>query len=313
MKKSNFLEYLTGLKTKLYEVNNVDQGYFYWQGKLIDIVMDLFRYYNLPDTLPEEEIEKRLIITGYCGIIKHPTEGIIACDSFPFDYDIYGRYLKLNFTNPYKGFNVNGFIPGNKLIGKDCEIIYNNSIEKYINIPRPLTDNFFQTICRYARTLADIEASFNLDLITNRNPYIAVSPTTQIRDSWLGIFRSLKRGALSVVVDDDFLKDSKTLKNKDIVAGYITELLETRSTVIKNFMEEIGIFSNDDKKERLIVGEMEQENQNVKIFLYSMLKSRQIGVEKINKLYNLNVSVELRKELYNEEKIEDINPIGEGE
>lgn len=285
---------------KIYKVNDVQQGYFYWVNALLDICMDIFKYDNLPTSIPEEEIEKRLLTFGYCGFLHHPDLGLIVCNGHPYDYDLYGRYRRMDFYNPYFKFNSTGFYPGNKEIGVDCEIIYNLDTEKYLNVPIQGQMNFYQKICRYARQLADIESTINLDIINSRQPYLLVAGNQQVKESIVNIFRSLRRGENESINDTDFMKEIKSLKNKDIINGHLTELIESRNTLIKYFLSEIGIYSTDDKKERLIVDEVQQENRNVKVFLYSMLKCRQQGIERVNALYGTDIKVTLRPELFNE-------------
>lgn len=298
----NYFKYLID---HIYKVNDVQQGYFFWVSKLLDITMDLFKYDGLPTSIPEEEIEKRLLTTGYCGFLQHPTLGLIVCDGYPYNYDLYGRYLNINFFNPYKKFNISNFIPQSKTIGIDCEIIYNNSIEKYLNQPVQGTDIVFQEICRYARQLADLESSINLYIINSRQPYVLTASDAQTEQSILNVFRNMKRGEQKAIVDKNILKDATSLKNFDIVQGFLTELLDARNSIVKQFLADFGIFSTDDKKERLIVDEMAQENRNVKCFVYSMLKAREEGLDRVNALYGTSISVELRSELYDKTELYD--------
>jgi len=300
-----FKSYYKTLIDKIYKVNDVQQGYYFWVSKLLDITVDLFKYNGLPSTIPEEEIEKRLITTGYCAFMQHPTLGLIVCDSYPYNYDLYGRFLNVNFFNPYKKFNIPGITTISKTIGKDCAIIYNNSIEKYLNKPIQGSDIVFQEICRYARQLADLESSINLNIINSRQPYLVTAADAQTEQSILGVFRSLKRGEQKAILDKNIMKDATTLKAYDIIQGFLTELLDARNSLIKQFLADFGMFSTDDKKERLIVDEMAQENRNVKCFVYSMLKERQNGVEMVNDLYGTNITVELRAEVYDKTELYD--------
>ena len=310
----------------IYKNNDVSMGYFYWQAKLLDIVVDLFKWDGLPESIPEVEIEKRLFMTGHCGVVKHPKLGLIVCDSYLYDYDLYGRYLKADFFNPYREFN-NNFIPGNKEIGKECEVIYNMSMEKYsINNTQTIAgmspvylnylgyNNFMQTINRYARLLADLEATISIEIVQQRQLYVGIAPTQQIAEAFRNLFRNTKRGDITSIIDNDFLKDSKTLKMYDLVVGTMQEKIETRQSLIKYFLEEIGIYSTEDKKERLLVDELAQENRNTKPFIYSLLKERQEGADRVNKLYGTNWSVGLRSELYDTEtELHDTEDVEERE
>lgn len=302
---SMFKNYFKTLIDKIYKVNDVQQGYFFWLAKLLDICMDLFKYNGLPKSIPEEEIEKRLLTTGYCAFLQHPTLGLIVCDSYPYNYDLYGRFEYVNFFNPYKKFNIPGITTITKKIGVECAIIYNNSIEKYLNKPIQGSDIVFQEICRYARQLADLESSINLYIRNSRQPYLITAADAQTEQSILQVFRSMARGEQKAILDKNILKDATSIKQYDIINGFLTELLDARNSIVKQFLADFGIFSTDDKKERLIVDEMAQENRNVKCFVYSMLKERQNGLEMVNNLYGTNITVELRAELFDHTELYD--------
>lgn len=295
-------DYFKNLINTIYKVNDVQQGYYFWIAKLVDISMDLFEYEGLPKTLPSEEIERRLILTGHCGILNHPTLGIIACDSNPYNYNIYGRFKNVDFFNPSREFIAPGFFPGNKTIDKDCIMLYNNSIEKYLNQPLQGTDNFFQLICRYARILADIDATTNILIINTRAPYLPIASNEQTRTSVLEVFNALKRGEQKVILDSDFLKDLKTLQNQGQTTGLLKEYIDAQNSIINNFLYEIGIY-NIEKKERLINAELQQENKNKKVFIYSMLRAREHGIRELNDFFGLKVSVKLRESLYDDSEL----------
>ena len=285
----------------IYKNNDVEQGFFYYQGLLIDIVSDIIEYKGmeldgLTDDEASHEIEYRRITTGHCSLTNHSKFGMIACDSSLYDFDLYGNFRRVNFYNPFLGF-LNAFTP-RKEIGKDCVVIYSSNTEKKLNIPIQSRNLIMQKINRYARDLADIDATLSMYTINSRQPYLITTRNQQTQKNIEKVYESLKKGQFAIGVDTDLIKEASTLKNIDIITGFITELVDTKNAVIKRFLEDFGIYSTDDKKERLIVDEVAQENKNVKIFLYSFLKEAEIGVEAYNKLYGKNASVGLRKEIF---------------
>ena len=287
----------------LYEVSQVGQGFYYYLGLLLDIAVDIFKYEGLPESLPQSELEKRLITTGHVGVIQHPKQGLICSDSTLYDRDFYGNYRALNFFNPHRDFFTAGFLPTAKEIGKECAIIYNNSIESWLDMPVLSTNNFFQTIQRYARMLAEVDSTTYSEMIQQRTPYMPVAGNQQSLESVKALLSAVKSGETDVILDEDFLKELKSLKIKDSDPAQLSQLIETKNSILKYFLMEIGIYSTDDKKERLIVDEVATENKNVKVFIHSMLKSRRKGVDMINELYGTSISVALNDEIYNSEKL----------
>lgn len=306
--KLTLKDFMKNLIDSVYKNNDVTQGFFYWQGRLIDEVIDCFEYAGLPDSLPAEEIEKRLLTTGFSIIFKHPIYDIMTCNGHPYNFDIYGRFKNANVYNPVSDFMTKGFNGAALTIGKDCVVIYNNSLEKYLNQPFQSRDIFFQTVCRYARQLADLEATINLEIINERQPYVFVAGDNKAMQGILDVFRNIRKGSQYVALDKNLYKETTAFKNHDIVNGHLTELIENRNRILKQFQEEIGIFSIDDKEVQVLNAEIENENRNVKLFIYSMLKARQIGVDSLNKMFDLNVSVKLRSSIYDDSKLYEETP-----
>ena len=56
------------LKT-MYDVSDVRRGYDYWYFKLLDLIMNMFEYRNLPAGISKRDLELNLIITGHATII----------------------------------------------------------------------------------------------------------------------------------------------------------------------------------------------------------------------------------------------------
>ena len=278
---------------------SVELGYKYWLSYFIDMTMDLFEYQGLPDTLPSEEIEKRLIMSGFSIIFKHPVEGVITCNGNLYNYDIYDRYLNYTVFNPYRTF-VQNFLGIGKQIGKDGIVIYNTGVEKYVSyIPQ---DNlFYTTLCRYARMMADIESTLSAEMITQRMPFITVAGNQQQYESIKNVFKKLEKGDMDVAVDNDLLHDLKILKNKELVANYLSELINNRRNILSMFYAELGIYIPDSKRERLLVDEVENGQNNMKTLIYSMLRERQKGLMQYNDFFNEESTVNLRTVLYNKD------------
>lgn len=304
-------KYKKDLINYIYKNNDVSQGYFYWRSRLTDILMDIFDFDGLPNTLPKKEILYRLFTTGYCGNLEIKDVGIIACDGNPFNFDIYGNFKNMNFYNPApEALKAMG---KTYTINKDCVVIYAGDTEKKVNQPYMTKNIICQTINRYARLLADLETTLNINIITDRQPYLLIAQNQQTKSSFTEIFKSLKNGQFFVPIDGFDIKDSKTLKNKDIINGYNTELIECRRMIIEQFLQEFGIFIMNSKKERLIVQEVETENKNYKIFINSLLESIEQGVQDLNTVFGLNVSVKLNNNIFGGEVYDDSGVLQDGE
>lgn len=289
------------VKQGVMDNKNVVFGYNYWVTYFLDMTMDLFEYQGLPDTLPSEEIERRLVRNGFSIIFKHPAEGIVTCNGNLYDYDFYRRYRMFNVNNSFISFLTKGFMPSNKVIGKDGIVLYNTGIEKYIDYNVVGDNLFYTTICRYARMMADIESTLSAELITQRMPFLPIASNQQNYQSIKSIFTKMEKGEFDIAIDSDFMQDIKILKNKELAVNYLSELINNRRNILSMFYSEIGMYQPDSKRERLLVDEIENGQNNEKTLIYSMLRERQRGVKQLNDFFGLEVSVNLRTVLYDKD------------
>lgn len=285
-----------------YKVSDVDNGFIYWTNYLKDVFYDLITIKGCPYSLPSKEILHQIIETGHAVIVNHPKYNLITTYSTLYNYDLNGHFLNADLYNPYKGFYGGSFKAGNRTIGKDCEVIYAGDTECYVNNPGGSVNKIKNLIMRYARMLSDIESSIDIYIINTRRAYIFTAKNQQTKDAIISVFRGLEKGQADFVVEDnDILGDAKSLKNTDIINGFLTELLDGRDKILKQFLQQMGIYSTDDKAERLINAEVEQENRNVKPFIYSILKSINEGLERVNAMYGTEMVAELNYAIYNKE------------
>ena len=86
--------------SSMYEVKNVENGYWYWFWKLFNIVVDMFDYDNLPEELTKENIENNLILLGHCSFIRKRDGKLFTPFSRVFDFDEYYQPTKVVSANP---------------------------------------------------------------------------------------------------------------------------------------------------------------------------------------------------------------------
>lgn len=84
-------------------------------------------------------------------------------------------------------------------------------------------------------------------------------------------------------------------------ANSITQLVELQNFIIANFLQNIGVKSNDImKRERLITAEIEEQNDMVSISLLEIVTAWEKGFEEVNDFYGTDIHVTLNPVLLNE-------------
>ena len=270
---------------RIYKVNDVTVGFRYWFWKLFNLLQEMFVYQGLPDTLPAREIEINLLLTGHCIIFDHDFD-IITANTNIFGYDLYYRPTKATYANPE--------IDSDTLtIGDDCEIIYNNSLMDNVSyIPCDASLNTF--IARYARQLADIEATINIDMVNNRIVSFPVASNVGVMQSLISFFKKWRNGESSIITDDNIIQE---FRNVDIAAKQtkngINDWLIARDKILEQFFREIGVKMYQPKKAQVSEDEVTANNQLLLISHDDMLKCRQEGIKRVNDHYGLNITVSL--------------------
>lgn len=271
----------------MYDVNNVENGYWYWFWKLYNIVVDMFDYDNLPEGISKENIENNLILLGHCSFIKKRDGKLFTPFSRVFDFDEYYQPTKMVYANPriidYKTY----------LIGQNCEVIYNTSM-KYRVWNLKTDSGLFTFIARYARLLADIESTADIYIVNMRETSYPTADGEPTANSIKAFFDKLALGEKAVISDNSIINKFRTVDmGRPNPKDGINDLLIARDKVLEMFYRDIGVKMYNPKKAQVNEDELQVNNQLLLISLDDMLKARVEGLEKVNKMFDTNITVSL--------------------
>lgn len=261
---------------KMYSVNSTEIGFKYWQRRLYNIVSQIFEWNGLPKTLPQEQIEQRLILNGWCGVFYHGVYGIVTCDGSLSGYDIYNIPTTYIYNQPILG-------SGKKTIGKGAVVGYNSYADRYFGC----TTN--DMVARYARLLADIQSSINISVVNQRANGWAVADNEIVAKSVRDVYNKLEQGEFDVITTKTILDSFHTFPTS--VGNSLQDLYDTFSETLKAFYADIGISYMTEKKERMITSEVDVNNTVFQLNLSNMLTSRKLFAEGLNAEFNLSVDV----------------------
>lgn len=273
--------------SSMYEVKNVENGYWYWFWKLYNIVVDMFDYDNLPEGISKEGIENNLILLGHCSFIRKRDGKLFTPFSRVFDFDEYYQPTKMVYANPrivdYKTY----------LIGENCEVIYNTSM-KYRVWNMKTDSGLYTFIARYARMLADIESTVDIYIVNMRETSYPTADGEPTANSIKAFFDKLALGERAVISDNSIINKFRTVDmGRPNPKDGINDLLIARDKVLEMFYRDIGVKMYNPKKAQVNEDELQVNNQLLLISLDDMLKARVEGLEKVNKMFDTNITVSL--------------------
>lgn len=259
--------------------------------KLLALAMGRF-VYDLRPSMDARFFELTLLCRGMngTGIGKDNEVGNYSI-GYGNPFSKYGYYNNVQLMD-YMGRSQGQYIPdlpGNVM--PDCVITYDN----LYNIP-PI-----QRIYYYADKLTRIEGSINACIANLKGTVIFKCTKEQepaIRRAWKNaddgspVIISFAVGEGGNDIDPEVMTNMQT-------GDILKVLMETYDKVMSNFLTEFGINANGvvNKLSGISDSELKQNDQAREINLQNALVMRQQGIEKINKMFGGNDTVELAEPL----------------
>lgn len=263
-------------------------------------VMTMFEYENLPDTLPQFNLENILLTNGHClvtyvdvGNVDGFASGLYALSGngggkpnpyyFPTNYIVANPFLNISKTYT---------------IGVDNVLCKNTS---YFYPLLPLIEY-------YAHQLTENEISLDMAVVNSRIMTILTANSTDVYNACVQYMEDIKSGKLSTIQDNrgDFLEGIKT--HPYASTGHnnvLTQIIENEQYQKASFLNEIGLNANYNMKRESINGDEAGLNEDgLTPLITDMLNCRKKFVNDINKTFNLNPPITVKLSGVYEKNIE---------
>ena len=283
------------------DVSDVFNGYNYYINYLYEKLIRIFKYENLPPTIPRDALENYILSNGYGGVTKNPQYGLVAVPCTKYGVGLYPNYEPLaQYCTPLmQGTNL--------VIGRDIVVVKNNSYQISCD----------SIVKRYARMLADFDATENIIISNMRMQVLPSFDNEDSAESYKAVMVANRLGQVDSVIDKSFLqKGSFTPYASQSATTKINDVVSARNEVLRTFLAEIGITSANDKRERMVVDEVNVNSQMLLFNVSDMLECRRKAVEQINILYGTNITVDLSDEykiIKDASKVSDTSERGNNE
>lgn len=276
-------EFLNGNGTG--NISNVETGTKYWTQQLLKKTLRIFEYENLPPTLPSYELERSLIIKGYAGVIKVKGKLYAPFTGNVFGYDEYYRPDRFTYAQPILG-------SASKKDGDDCAIIWHDSLA---GVTGSEGSTLWYTIQRYARMLADVESSLHAQLINARGGRLGVAQNEATSRAVDMVYKKLEYGEITSIINPSSMLDTfQPLPLPDVSNGLMWDFTRLRDYIMNCFLNEIGIKTIEEKRERMITQEVECDEELLENNIMDMYTTRLNNVAWINEVFGTDIKVRLR-------------------
>jgi len=285
----------------LYPVNRVDYGYEYHVRRLTEVAMDLFRVEGLPDGgLDSDQIERPLITFGAAQIFR--VDGEYFADILRPVGERDERYRVRRIQYVLRNWHGTGETKSGLLdVGKDAVVIYNTDADA--RVPTGCR-GLMHTIRRYARAIADAEASINITTVNCRDTADLIATTDAMRQGVEEAEDKRACGEKSIIRDNRIIPQYKIMEGRFTPTIPLMDLHASVEAWTNTFCREIGIPCAVSKRERVLGSEQEAANSIIRASTNRMLSARRKGIEECNRVFGWNA--EYRGEYEMKEEKEDV-------
>ena len=238
----------------------------------------MFEYEGLPDSIPQKELERLLQTTGNAFVTS--VDGVLYALSGGKggEPDVYGRATLYTVANPALKLNKTYDIQ------KDGVLIENDSNG----------ESLLPLIGRYAVLHTDGLISLNTASILTRITMLISASDDKTKQSADEFLRKIQDGEFSIIGENAFFKGVNMQTAPTTNSVYITQLIELIQYYKASMYNELGLNANYNmKRERLNLGEVSMNVDVLLPYVDNMLKERQNAVEKINVMFDTEISVKL--------------------
>lgn len=265
-------------QAKLYQITNKENSLYDFTLSILNRTLGMFEYKNLPETLPQVEIEKRLQTKGHATIYQYKNNLYVTTGN-----------LNGNELSPYnKPTHVNINVPAFNLsqrleIGTQCAVIYNDDMKT----------GLLDTINKHGTLMIENEITMLLSTYNARIQTLISAGTDQTISDAQKYLSQIIDGNLGVIGENTFFNDLKTHNAQAAAKQDISQLIQLQQFYKSDLYNELGLSSlNNMKKERMNIDEVNANNDNIYPYVDGMLKNRMEGLDMVNKLFNGSIEVD---------------------
>lgn len=268
--------------------DNSSKEYYkaFWVETLSNLATNIFVWKNLPEEINPDAMEKTLMLGGYVTFFKDKQlDKYFALGGALTGVDVYGYPTRVQPIGKNTDYLFDEY-----QINKDCILMY----------AMKTRDSALRYIDDFADRLAEVDVAIKMNTNAMKHPVIISTPE-QSRESFETFARQYEEDYYIIVKDSSMSTQGISTLNLGVTANEILSLQKVKETIYNDFYRIFGISSATEKRERIVQGEIQAMQEQIAINRAMWLNTRLEACERINKMFGLNVSVEVNRiELPNE-------------
>lgn len=253
--------------------------YIQYFNRLVELSVSMFEWQGLPETIDPRYLELHLFQNGSMVYFRDEVMGDLCLDCIANGQsDVYGNPISRRAYSSYNQYQ-------KTLSESDSVIIWNN----YLRQPSVLDVKMF------AKRLYNLDRIIDVNANAQKTP-VLVQGTEKQRLTLVNLYKEFDGNAPFIFGDKSL--DLNSLSAISTNAPYVADKLYQLKTQIWNeALTYLGISNlNIQKKERMITDEVQRNQGGTIASRYSRLEARREAVDKINRMFGTDISVDYRED-----------------
>lgn len=256
----------------------------YFQRYLMQKILSVFKFEGLPEYWSKDYFLYTLFIFGFITVFNTDRFGVIAQHCSLSGYDVFYRPTTCNVSNPLINKTLD------LRIGKSCELIK----------MQPDYCGAWDIVSYYSDLMALTSESIAVNMINSKFAYVFAADNKTGAESLKELYDQIASGNPAAFADKNLFKEDGSpaweLFTNNLRQNYIAgDLLEDLAKIDSRFNTDIGIPNvNIAKNSGVSDSEVMSNNVDTKSKASLWLETIQDGVNKVNDMFGLDISVSLR-------------------
>ena len=260
----------------------------------ININATMFKYKNLPDSVPQEFIERFLVLSDPViwwvlddpQAVRYKNELIVSPGGYADQPDCYGLGERIIAST------LSGYVKQDLKPGIDCVVMHNNSIYTG-DLP---------IIAQAVDLITEMFTSLNTNIIYSRLKPVFKASTDKEKAAIESAFNSIKDDSKPIVITsknviEEELEGTETIKVLEITdvknADKLQYIVKAIDDVMRWYLTLYGqAIQGNAKLAQQTVDEVQGSTSSSFILPNDKLRMRQKAVEEVNKLFGTNIEVD---------------------
>ena len=258
--------------------------------------LEMFRYKNLPDSIPYRTLELFLQTGGVVGWTDKP-DGVLRVffGGLGGEPDEYYRPTIFTLANPALKYSAELKIIWDEGQDGDLVVMLNDGLRKGL---MPLHRKF-------ASQIVENELSLKVSCINSRMPFLLSADDERTYRSALDYLNDIEKGKIGVVNDSAFLEGLKEHQLGNQTHMVFNQLVEHNQYIRSTWYAQLGLNSMFNmKKEAISDAEKQMSEDELLPLIDNMLEERRRALKIINEKFGTNIEVEFNSSW--EDNIEEI-------